>query len=122
MVCQCRNALSRQSSKNCGSCFFFDMAATTPSSSPGGRLSDSISVMKPWRYFCARRASTSWDLIDTWIFKLLTLFILHEAVFGFFPSGFDANFLRQVGDAQGGGVQTVQLAQRHFFEGAAYGC
>jgi len=61
------NAFSRQSSKNCGSCFFLDMAATTPSSSPGGRLSDSISVMKPCRYFCARRASTSWVLVDTGI-------------------------------------------------------
>ena len=49
-----------------------EIAATTPSSSPGGRLSDSISVMKPCRYFCASRASTSWDLLDTWISSCVT--------------------------------------------------
>src|SRR6202140_1619989 len=122
MVCQWRNAFSRQSSRNCGSCFFLDMAATTPSSSPGGRLSDSISVMKPCRYFCARRALTSWGLLDTRISRCRYASVVDK--WGRFPGihkRLDAYFRRQVGDAQGSCVQTRQLAQRDLFQGAADG-
>src|SRR5882724_11307953 len=122
MVSQCRNAFNRQSSKNCGSCFFLDMAATTSSSSPGGKLSDSMSVMKPCRYFCARRASTSWDLLDTKISSCRYASVVTK--WGRFPGihpGIHANFRRQVGDAQGRGVQTGQLAQRDLFQCPADG-
>src|ERR1700679_2566062 len=133
MVCQCRKAVSRQSSKICGSCFFFDMAATTFSSSPGGRASDSISVMKPCRYFWARRASTSWGLLDTrgssWrCVAVRALFAVRAlkmgTVFRYSPLSHlrrHANFRRQVGDPQGGGVQSRQLPEGYLLQRTADG-
>src|SRR6476661_4049262 len=50
MVCQRRNALRRQSSSHCGSPFLFEMKRTVSSERPGGSVSVSISVLKPYWY------------------------------------------------------------------------
>src|ERR1700690_376030 len=110
MVCQCRNALRRQSSKNAGSFFLSDIARTTPSSSPGGKLSDSMSVTKPWRYFWPMSASTSCDLLDTIEFQ----FSLRARSRRVAP-----NFESQVGDAHRGRIEAGQLTQRHILQSAA---
>src|SRR3989442_2315994 len=47
---QLRYALSRQSSIHAGSPFFSEMSRMTSSLKPGGTVSDSISVTKPYLY------------------------------------------------------------------------
>jgi hypothetical protein len=45
---QARNAASRHSSSHAGSPFLAEMKRTVSSSRPGGALSDSMSVTKPY--------------------------------------------------------------------------
>ena len=47
MVSQCRSAFRRHSSRKAGSPFLREMSRTTSSSSPGGTVSESMSVTKP---------------------------------------------------------------------------
>src|SRR5262245_25303388 len=47
-----------------GSFFLREMSRMTSSSSPGGSVSDSMSVTKPCRYFCPTSASRSCGLVD----------------------------------------------------------
>src|SRR5579862_8927529 len=101
IVCQCLNAFRRQSSRNFGSFFLSEIARTTLSSSPGGRLSDSISVTKPCRYFCPRIDSTSCCLLDTMEFQGI------------------ADVEAQAGCARRRGVEARQLLQGDIVERAA---
>src|ERR1022692_4027958 len=110
MVCQCRNAFKRQSSKNAGSFFLSDIARTTSSSSPGGKLSDSISVTKPCRYFWLMSASTSCDLLDTIEFRFRFRARSRRVA---------SNFPGQSRDAHRGRIEPGQLAQRHILQSAA---
>ena len=57
MFCQARNAFRRNSSSHSGSLFFAEIARTTSSLRPGGSVSDSMSVTKPYLY--SRVASCS---------------------------------------------------------------
>ncbi|CRI67658.1 hypothetical protein THIOKS1720011 [Thiocapsa sp. KS1] len=52
--------MSRHSVMNSGSPLRAEMARTTPSSRPGGRVSDSISVTKPCSYSDLTISSTAW--------------------------------------------------------------
>src|SRR5512135_50643 len=49
---------------NWGSPFLREISRITSSSRPGGTVSDSMSVTKPWRYFCATSASRSCCCVD----------------------------------------------------------
>src|SRR5438309_1532309 len=62
IVCQCRNALSRQSSMNGGSSFLAEITRMTSSLSPLGTDSASMSVTKPHWY--SRLASSSRVLLS----------------------------------------------------------
>src|SRR5688572_22256685 len=62
IVFQCLNALSRQSSSHCGSSFLAEMNRTVSSDSPGGTVSDSMSVSKPYWY--SRLASVSISVVS----------------------------------------------------------
>src|SRR5487761_547450 len=52
---------------NAGSFFLAEISRITSSFSPGGTVSDSISVMKPWRYSPRTSFSTFWGSVATWI-------------------------------------------------------
>src|SRR5690242_4257895 len=57
MVCQCRKALRRHSSRKGGSFFLEEISRTVSSVNPGGALSDSTSVTKPYLYSFLTRPS-----------------------------------------------------------------
>src|SRR2546430_91049 len=57
MVCQWRKAFSRQSRRNCGSFFFFEMSRMMSSFNPGGAESASTSVTNPYLYSCLTKPS-----------------------------------------------------------------
>src|SRR5690349_2768312 len=59
IVNQRRNAFNRQSRSHCGSCFFAEMKRTVSSLRPGGNVSASMSVVKPYWY--SRLTSDSID-------------------------------------------------------------
>src|SRR5208283_3193681 len=120
MVCQCRNAFRRQSSRNCGSFFFSDIARTTPSSSPGGKLSDSISVTKPWRYFWPISASTSCDLLDT-ISSFRCVAPRFDGPSRRRSKRGAAYVQRQVRYAHNRRIESSKLLQRHIFQCLADG-
>src|SRR6476619_6975243 len=70
MFCQARNAFRRNSSSHSGSFFFAEIARTTSSLRPGGSVSDSMSVTKPYLY--SRVASCSMVSVDVDISGLST--------------------------------------------------
>ena len=91
---------------NCGSPFLREMSRITSSSRPGGTVSDSMSVTKPWRYFWATSASRSCCEVDM-------------RVSSDPARAFDRdrpNYGRQFGAPHGDGFLAAQLSERQRVE------
>src|SRR5262245_13873711 len=91
---------------NSGSPLRREIARITSSSMPGGSVSDSMSVTKPWRYFCPTSASRSCGLLDM------------SGSMGCPPAAGAAQLTRKVGHAHGATFETRKLCQGDVAQGA----
>src|SRR5512134_1424764 len=99
---------------NSGSRFLREMIVTTSSSSPGGSVSDSTSVTKPCRYFCATSASRSVCGLD-----MMMRYLCLEPAGTARRRGDGAHGRGKMRTPDGDGFLACQLRQRDLVERAA---